>query len=79
MVTLYENLNVNPFGELLAGPVYEDEVVLTADLDLQEIIRGKYDLDVTGHYGRPDVFDLRVNESPTGIGFGAEEESSGGA
>lgn len=70
---------VNPFGELLAGPVYEEEAVLTADLDLQEIVRGKYDLDVTGHYGRPDVFDLKVNENATGIGFTEEEGSSGEA
>ena len=35
-----------------------------ADLDLDEIARGKYDFDVAGHYARPDVFQLSVNERP---------------
>lgn len=55
---------VNPYGEVLAGPEYEGEVILTAELDVDEIARGKYDFDVTGHYARPDVFRLHVNESP---------------
>ena len=55
---------VNPLGGLLAGPHYDGEIVLTADLDLKEIAEGKYDLDVVGHYARPDVFRLTVNEQP---------------
>lgn len=43
-----------PSGEVLAGPLKEGEGVLTATLDLDDIIRGKYDLDVAGHYARPD-------------------------
>jgi len=35
-----------------------------ADLDLGDIARGKFDFDVTGHYARPDVFRLSVNEKP---------------
>jgi len=53
---------VNPLGQVLAGPIYGEETVLTADIDLGEIAEAKYDLDVAGHYARPDVFDLRVNE-----------------
>jgi len=60
---------VDPFGEVLAGPVYDEEVVLTATLDLDQIPRAKYDLDSTGHYSRPDVFQLRVDERPQGIVF----------
>ena len=52
---------VSPFGEVLAGPLHGKEGILTADLDLAQIARGKYDLDVTGHYARPDVFQLRVD------------------
>jgi hypothetical protein len=39
-----------------------DEKILTADLDPGEIAEGKFDLDVVGHYARPDVFRLEVNE-----------------
>jgi len=52
---------IDPFGKVLAGPVYGEEAVLVADLDLGAIVRGKYDLDVVGHYERPDVFELDVN------------------
>jgi nitrilase len=52
----------SPLGEVLAGPVYGAEQVLTAEIDLAEIVRGKFDLDVVGHSSRPDVFELRVNE-----------------
>ena len=52
---------VSPLGEVLAEPLFGRDGVLTAQLDLSEIARGKYDFDVTGHYGRPDVFELSVN------------------
>ena len=55
---------VSPLGKLLAGPKFDDEAILTAEIDPAEIARGKFDLDVTGHYARPDVFQLRVNEAP---------------
>lgn len=56
---------VDPFGQVLAGPNFEGECVLTADIDRDAIARGKFDLDVTGHYARPDIFRLIVNESDT--------------
>ena len=52
---------IDPLGTVLAGPVYEQETVLYADIDLSQRIRGHFDLDTTGHYGRPDVFELTVN------------------
>jgi predicted amidohydrolase len=45
---------VSPLGKVLAGPLLEGEGVLTAELDLDDVIRGKFDLDVVGHYARPD-------------------------
>lgn len=54
---------VSPLGEILAGPVFEQDDILMADLDLGELARGKYDFDVAGHYARPDVFRLIVNEA----------------
>jgi nitrilase len=55
---------VSPLGKVLAGPDFDGETILTADLDLGEIGRGKFDFDVAGHYARPDVFTLLVNEAP---------------
>ena len=55
---------INPLGKVLAGPYFDGETILTATLDLNEIGRGKFDFDVAGHYSRPDVFQLTVNEAP---------------
>jgi nitrilase len=55
---------ISPLGKVLAGPCFEGETILTAVLDLNDIGRGKFDFDVVGHYSRPDVFRLIVNESP---------------
>jgi nitrilase len=55
---------VNPQGVPIAGPHYGSETILIANLDRREIVEGKYDLDVAGHYARPDVFQLTVNERP---------------
>ena len=52
-------------GRADAGPDFSGETMLTADLDLHHIGRGKFDFDVTGHYSRPDIFQLIVNEAPT--------------
>ncbi|CAL8120443.1 unnamed protein product [Orchesella dallaii] len=53
---------INPLGEILAGPNFEGEAILMAELNMGDIIRGKFDFDATGHYSRPDVFQLRVVE-----------------
>jgi nitrilase len=55
---------VSPLGKVLAGPDYSGETILTAEIDLGDIGRGKFDFDVAGHYSRPDVFSLTVNEQP---------------
>lgn len=55
---------VTPLGKVLAGPLYNQDGILTAEIDLDEIARGKYDFDVVGHYARPDVFRLEVSERP---------------
>lgn len=55
---------IDPLGRVLAGPLFDEEGILTATLDMGEITRGKLDFDVAGHYARPDVFQLTVNEAP---------------
>lgn len=56
------SLIVNPLGEVLVGPDYDGEKILTAEIDRNMIAQGKFDLDVVGHYARPDIFELRVDE-----------------
>ena len=55
---------IGPLGQVLAGPRYGEECILTADLDRADLARAKFDFDVVGHYARPDVFRLEVNEQP---------------
>ncbi|MDJ0986265.1 MAG: carbon-nitrogen hydrolase family protein [Desulfobacterales bacterium] len=56
---------ISPLGKVLAGPMYDQEGFLYANLDLGAIARSKFDFDVVGHYARPDVFQLLVNENPS--------------
>lgn len=52
---------VSPMGEVLAGPVYDCETELYADVDLSILSKSNLDFDVCGHYSRPDIFELNVN------------------
>lgn len=54
---------IGPLGQVLAERAYDVDTILTAEIDLGEIARGKFDFDVSGHYARPDVFRLHVNEA----------------
>jgi len=58
------SLIVSPLGEILAGPAGEEETILYADIDLRDLVKGKYDLDTVGHYARPDIFSLTVDRRP---------------
>jgi nitrilase len=53
---------VGPLGNYIKEPVYGKEDILIADLDLRDIAYSQFDFDVVGHYSRPDVFQLLVNE-----------------
>jgi nitrilase len=55
---------IDPLGNMLAGPLYNEDALLTAELDLTLIPMGQMDFDVVGHYARPDVFSLHVNTAP---------------
>jgi nitrilase len=54
---------VSPLGDVLAGPLRDCEGILTAELDLDDLPRARFDFDAVGHYARPDVFSLHVDES----------------
>tara|TARA_Y100000817_G_scaffold175255_1_gene136883 strand:+ start:155 stop:1009 length:855 start_codon:yes stop_codon:yes gene_type:complete len=53
-----------PLGEVLGEPLWNQAGIVYADLDMSLIHRSRFDFDVTGHYARPDVFRLIVDESP---------------
>jgi aliphatic nitrilase len=54
---------LNPLGQFLVGPDVPGETVLCADLDIEQVVAGKYLHDLTGHYNRFDIFTLKVNRS----------------
>ena len=51
---------VNPYGEVIAGPLDRQQEVLYAELDLSLIAKAKRSFDVAGHYARPDVFKYDI-------------------
>jgi nitrilase len=53
------SLIVSPLGEILAGPLFDEEGILYAEIDQKEVIKGKLDFDPIGHYRRPDVFGFQ--------------------
>ncbi len=69
---------IGPDGKYLAGPVYGEETVLYADIDLARGFEEKLAMDVVGHYARPDVFTLHIDRREmTPADFGVAEDSPG--
>lgn len=67
---------VDPLGGVLAGPDLIGETILSAEIDRADIARAKLDFDAVGHYARPDVFRLVVDEAArTPVEFVARVES----
>lgn len=54
------SLIVSPFGEVMAGPVWEKEDLVVVECDFEDCLRGRLDLDVGGSYSRNDAFRLTV-------------------
>jgi len=55
---------VGPLGDILAGPSYDQEIILCAEIDLEDTTRARFDFDPVGHYARHDLFRLSVNDTP---------------
>jgi len=55
---------VGPLGDVLAGPLYGEAGLVTADIEIDDLVGARYDFDVVGHYARPDIFRLEVDERP---------------
>jgi nitrilase len=54
---------VGPLGDVLAGPAESGPALVTAKIDVADVIKARYDFDVVGHYSRPDIFSLSVDET----------------
>ncbi len=57
---------IAPDTRYIAGPVFDQETILLAEIDLHEIRREQMTLDTTGHYSRPDIFNLTVSRKRPG-------------
>ena len=53
---------ISPLGKVLASAGNKKRAIIYSEVNLDEIIQGKYDFDVVGHYSRPDIFKLKVNK-----------------
>src|SRR3954469_1365161 len=58
-----DSVIVAPGGRIVAGPLHEEHGILLAEIDPRRAASDHRTLDVAGHYGRPDIFDLRIDRS----------------
>lgn len=58
------SLIVDPDGKIVAGPLKEEEGILLADVERHQLVGPRWQLDIAGHYARPDLFELRVHREP---------------
>ena len=63
-VNLGDSVVIAPDGEIVAGPMHKETGILYCEIDLEKARIAKRALDVTGHYSRPDIFQLHVNCQP---------------
>jgi nitrilase len=59
-----DSVVIAPGGKIVAGPMRQEIGILYAEIDIQQVGAARRDLDVVGHYARPDIFQLRVNTQP---------------
>ncbi|SEE72612.1 carbon-nitrogen hydrolase family protein [Pseudomonas migulae] len=59
-----DSVVVNPQGRIVAGPLHREAGILYADIDVALVAPARRALDVTGHYARPDIFELQVRRTP---------------
>lgn len=53
---------VGPLGDVLAGPLKGETGLLTAEINTDDLVGARYDFDPVGHYSRPDIFSLEVDQ-----------------
>lgn len=72
-----ESAIVDPDGKFLVEPVREREEILYAEVDPRKVKGPRFQLDVAGHYGRPDVFELRVHRAKREMLYVLDEADGG--
>jgi nitrilase len=55
---------IAPDTSVLSAPLFDQEAIVTADVDLGQVAAGHLVMDTNGHYARPDVFRLEVDDRP---------------
>jgi nitrilase len=68
-----------PGGKVVAGPLHREHGILYAELDLERVGMARRSLDVVGHYARPDLYRLEVNNTPAQPVVFSEPLDGGGA
>lgn len=61
------SLITDPNGTVISGRLNAKEDILIAKIDLHQLYASKWNLDVAGHYARPDAFELIIRKEPTPI------------
>jgi len=59
-----DSIVIAPSGEIVAGPMREEEGILYCEIDREKVAIAKRALDVCGHYSRSDIFQLHVDTQP---------------
>lgn len=59
-----DSIVIAPGGEIVAGPLHQQDGILYCDIDIDRAAEAKRALDVVGHYSRPDIFSLSINTKP---------------
>jgi nitrilase len=72
-----DSMIVDPDGKIVAGPVQNEETILYADVRPAQLVGPRWQLDIAGHYGRPDVFELRMHRRPRPYLHFSDESDAG--
>jgi hypothetical protein len=65
-----DSVIVDPLGRVVAGPAHGMETILYAEADPQEALYARRGFDAVGHYGRADLFELRVAGTTVSLEIG---------